>query len=107
MHLCGRCKSVVDYVIASQCLFSVFDVFEFHDPNILSNHCILHFSVTLHAIISNAESEIRSDSSLKYKYVWNSNEVESYQNALQADDVQGALNHLKREESQIWDLLTT
>ena len=61
-------KSVVDYVIASQCLFSVIDVFEDHDTNILSDHCILHILVTLHDTVSNAESEISSDSSLKYKY---------------------------------------
>ena len=94
-------KSVVDYVIDSQCLFSVNDVFEVHDPDILSNHCILHFSVTLHDIVSNVESEKRSDSSLKYKYVWNINELESYQNALQSDDVQGALNNLKTSISNM------
>ena len=88
-------------MIASQCLFSVIDVFEVHDPNILSDHCILQFSVTLHDIVSNAESEISPDSSLKYKYVWNSNEVESYQNALQSDDVQGALNDLKTSISNM------
>ena len=58
----------------------------------------LTFSVTLHNTVSNAKSEI---SSLGYKYVWNSNEVESYQNALQSDEIQGALNDLKTSISNM------
>ena len=46
-------KSVVDYVIASQCLFSVIDTFEVSDPNILSDHCMVKFSIISHNSITN------------------------------------------------------
>ena len=41
-------KSVVDYVMVSQCLFSAINTFEVLEPNILSDHCIVKFSVILH-----------------------------------------------------------
>ena len=89
----GKC--VDDYVIASQCLFLAINTFEVLDPTILSDHCIVQFSVILHDSVLNAESDNSYDSYFNYKYVWKNNEVESFQNALQSDNVQGALNDLK------------
>ena len=94
-------KSVVDYVIASQCLFPVINTFEVSDPNLLSDHCIVQFSVILHHSVLDAESETSSGSFCNYKYVWKNNEVESYQNALQSEDVQGTLNDLKTNISNL------
>ena len=94
-------KSVVDYVIASQCLFPVINTFEVSDPNLLSDHCIVQFSIILHDSVLDAESETSSGSFCNYKYVWKNNEVESYQNALQSEDVQGTLNDLKTNISNL------
>ena len=40
----SRGSSVVDYVLSSQDLFKYINRFEVHDPNILSDHCLLTFS---------------------------------------------------------------
>ena len=88
-------KSVVDYVIASQCLFPVINTFEVSNPNLLTDHCIVQFSVILHDSVLDAESDTSSGSFCNYRYVWKDNEVESYQNALQSEDIQGTLNDLK------------
>ena len=95
MYVGSAGKSVVDYVMVSQCLFSAINTFEVLDPNILSDHCIVQFSVILHDSVLNAESDNSSGSYFNYKYVWKNNEVESYQNALQSDNVQGALYDLQ------------
>ena len=36
-----------------------------------------------------------------FKYVWKDNEVDSYQNVLQSNNVQGALNDLKSNISNL------
>ena len=38
-------KSVVDYVIASQSLFSRINIFSVNEPNILTDHCVIIFSL--------------------------------------------------------------
>ena len=64
-------KSMVDYVIASQSgLFPAINTFEVFDPNILSDHCIVHISLILHDSVLDAESENSSGSSCNHKYVW-------------------------------------
>ena len=94
-------KSVVDYVIASQCLFSAIDTFEVSDPNILSDHCMVKFSVISHDSISNDDCMNNFGSFCNFKYVWKDNEVDSYQNALQSNNVQGVLNDLKSNISNL------
>ena len=94
-------KSLVDYVIASQCLFSAIRTFNVSEPNILSDHCMVHFSFILHDNLLNAEGENFPSSSVDYKYVWKANEAGSYQTALQSDDVQGALNVLATDISHV------
>ena len=64
--------------MVSQCLFSAINTFEVLDPNILSDHCIVQFSVILHDSVLNAESDNSSGSYSNYKYVKKNNEVESY-----------------------------
>ena len=94
-------KSVVDYVIASQCLFSAIDTFEVSDPNILNDHCMVKFSVISHDSISNDDCMNNFGSFCNFKYVWKDNEVDSYQNALQSNNVQGVLNDLKSNISNL------
>ena len=40
----SRGSSVADYVLTSQDLFKYINPFEVHDPNMLSDHCLLTFS---------------------------------------------------------------
>lgn len=51
------------------------------------------FLIVLYDNDLTAGSNTSADSSLIFKYVWNSNELESYQSALQSNDVQSALNN--------------
>ena len=87
--------------IASQCLFSAIDTFEVSDPNILSDHCMVKFSVISHDSISNDDFMNNFGSFCNFKYVWKDNEVDSYQNALQSNNVQGVLNDLKSNISNL------
>ena len=40
----SRGSSVVDYILASQNLFDYVSKFKVHDPNLLSDHCLITFS---------------------------------------------------------------
>ena len=86
---------MVEYVIASQCLFPAINTL------IQSDHCIIQFSVILHDSVLDAESDNNSGSSCNYKYVWKNNKVESYKNALHSKDEQGTLNDLKANISNL------
>ena len=44
-HLTNRGKSVIDYIISSQALFNQTGNFVVSDSNILSDHCLLSFSL--------------------------------------------------------------
>lgn len=94
-------KSVVDFIMVSQCFFPYFNNFEVDDPNILSDHCMIHFSFFLNENDSSVVGNTSSDDALKYKYVWNSNELETYQSVLQSNEIQSALNNLQSQIGNI------
>jgi hypothetical protein len=92
--------SVVDYVIASEDILGLFDSFSVQDSNILSDHCIINFSIK----INNFETEIVNDSAnekLRYKYKWRAENCAKFQNALQSEHVLHTLNNLKQSLSDI------
>ena len=88
--------SLVDYVIASQQIFSLVENFNVSDPNILSDHCIVNFSLCSESDVNNNNSE-NVEPTLKYKYVWKNEHVAAYQNALESDSVRSNLQKLKGE----------
>ena len=88
-------RSLVDYAIASPLIFSLVDTFNVDDPNILSDHCIVNFSLCLHGNNVSSDSDPGITSSLPYKYVWNNEYVEAFQNALDSDSVRSDLRKLK------------
>ena len=47
----SRGSSVVDYVLSSQDLFKSISHFEVHDPNIISDHCLITFQLILRMIV--------------------------------------------------------
>ena len=62
-------KSAVDYVIASQDLFPSVCTFAVDDPNILSDHCIIYFSIQVTENFGTNKVENSSCSFIEYKYV--------------------------------------
>ena len=91
----GAGRSLVDYVIASPHIISLVDSFNVDDPNILSDHCIVNFSLCLHANNASSDSDSGITSSLPYKYVWNNDYVEAFQNALDSESVRSDLRKLR------------
>lgn len=91
-------RSLVDYVIASQRLFSFIDTFSVDDPNILSDHCVINFSLCSHTNIHDDNNNSKSGTeSLKFKYVWNSQYADLYQEALESENVQFEITNLKTD----------
>ena len=88
-------RSLVDYVIASPHIFSLVDTFNVDDPNILSDHCIVNFSLCLHGNNVSSDSDPGITSSLPYKYVWNNEYVKAFQKVLDSDSVSSDLRKLK------------
>ena len=80
----------MDYVIASRQIFSLINTFMVSYPNILTAHCAVNFS-----LCSYANDENSNTVSVKYKYVWNNEYVESYQNALESDNARLEFQELK------------
>ena len=89
-------RSLVDYVIVSQEIFSLVDNFSVSDPNILSDHCIVNFSLCSDVNFDNNNTE-NMESPLQYKYVWNNEHVAAYQNTLESDSVRSDLRNLTNE----------
>ena len=56
-YVSGAGRSLVDYVIASPHIFSLVDTFNVDDPNILSDHCIVNFSLCLHGNNASSDSD--------------------------------------------------
>ena len=86
-------RSRVDYVIASQQLFSLIDTFVV--SLYLTDHCAVNFSLCSYANDESRNTESGTESSVKHKYVWNNECVESYQNALKSDNVRTEFQELK------------
>ena len=95
-YVSGAGRSLVDYVIASPHIFSLVDTFNVDDPNILNDHCICNFSLCLHENNASSDSDPGITSSLPYKYVWNNEYVEAFQNALDSESVRSDLRKLKK-----------
>ena len=96
----SRGSSVVDYVLASQNLFSNIDTFSISDPNILSDHCIVSFSLNFtkpEQIMPNNDNMFEK---LKYKYVWDKHKGPSYIEELNSRNVLDKLNALNNNIDQ-------
>ena len=89
----SRGCSVVDYVLASQDLFEYVSTFKVHDPNILSDHCLLSFSFTFGAEpITDAIFD--SYEVIDGKFVWKAEFKDEYINRLNDDATTEQLNSL-------------
>ena len=86
-------SSVIDYVLCRPDLFDNVSHFCVHDPNILSDHCLIEFTVSFNSSIENVskmcveeetvdligqESSTQTNDTITCKYVWDSEKKESY-----------------------------
>ena len=81
-------RSVVDYVITNPSMFDVIQKFRVCEPNILSDHCVLEFSLFRNINMYTTQREETEPSERLYKnnawddvkkdqYMFNLNEVEN------------------------------
>ena len=66
----GNGKSVVDYVLCKQDLFSMVSNFVIDEPNILSDHCTVRFSLTARHNLRNINGTDESSKCHSYTYKW-------------------------------------
>ena len=60
----------MDYVLSTQDLFKCVNQFEVYDPNIVSDHCLITFSITLQ--INSARKVTENDyDQAPGRFVWN------------------------------------
>ena len=95
----SRGSSVVDYILSSQDLFHRFMSFVVRDPNIMSDHCIINFSLEFENVkYQNSESE--TCGSVDGKYKWNNDFKAEY---IQSFQQQGTAEKLQNLNQNIID----
>lgn len=89
----SRGSSVVDYVLCTQDLFGNVSHFKVHEPNILSDHCLLTFSFDFQML--GARETIENDyDQVSGRFVWNSDYKEEFLNSLKITDTTEKLSEL-------------
>lgn len=72
-------RSVVDYVITNITMFEAIQSFKICDPNILSDHCVLEFSILKNENIYTAQAgETGFSEGLNKKYAWDDMKKDHY-----------------------------
>ncbi len=90
-------SSLVDLVITNECMLKYFSSFIVEEPNILSDHCVVEFS-----ILSNSHPDNVNDNGpvttngehLNSCYKWNKDNAETYSSNLASPDIQLKLQDL-------------
>ena len=80
-------KSVVDYILVNPSLFDNFSIFEVGEPNILSDHCAIHFCLKLKEKMQTGN--IRNtdcNSNVNKKYEWKGEKAGQYEYNLFLED---------------------
>ena len=90
----ARGSSLIDYIIVSQDLLDRFNSFSVGDPNIVSDHCEVIFSLCMRQKVDEP-SIVQENDAIKItrKYVWNTSFAEQYKTKLASDLVIGALDN--------------
>ena len=88
----SRGSSLVDYCIVNPELLSDFTSFYGHDPNIISDHCLIEFSLILNVARHVFDDDI-DEAAFSY-YKWKSNHKEKYVNNISSEHFQEQLNAL-------------
>ena len=79
--------SVIDYIIVNPRLLEAMSSFQVCDPNILSDHCAVEFSI-VRKINKEANPEVETDSCerVQKKYIWDEEQVGQYRDSLEAQN---------------------
>ena len=89
-----RGRSVVDYVLASTDILPLVSSFNVNDPNILSDHSIIDFSVMSNSHLSDENDfEQCNSESVQYKYIWDKNLLDEYKARLSSADTINTFEH--------------
>ena len=90
-------SSVVDLVLCRTPFFDCFNTFSVGDPNILSDHCCVQFSLKRCLLDSNIAFHDDSESThkLDFKYVWDEDKKILFQNALSQESVKQSLSNIE------------
>ena len=88
----SRGSSLVDYCIVNPDLLSVFTSFYVHDPNIISDHCLIEFSL-VSTVVRQISDNKAEEASFSY-YKWNSSNKDEYINNISTEQFQERLNVL-------------
>ena len=89
----SRGSSVVDYVLSSQDLFKCIKHFQVHDPNILSDHCLLTFSLSFENDIVGEATQDNHDQA-PGRFRWNNDFKTDFLNSLRSAASTESLNKL-------------
>ena len=89
--------SLVDYVLCKPELMRCFTRFVVQEPNVMSDHCAISFSIGCNTANMNLENVQKkcNYSRNEYKYVWDENRATTYTHALNLDDNIEKLHELK------------
>lgn len=93
----NRGCSLVDYCIVNPDIFNFFTSFDVHEPNILSDHCLVEFSLKSKTFINNdanlnfCDEEIVED---MYYFKWDNDKKEDYKLNLQSQQFTDSLLQL-------------
>ncbi|MEW8548380.1 MAG: reverse transcriptase family protein, partial [Candidatus Thiodiazotropha sp.] len=93
-------SSVVDYVIASPLLLECLSTFHVDDPNILSDHCALYFSLSCLSHAQPNDTVIQPEVGQSKKYVWRPENAEDYMSNISSREQQFLQLQTKLSEAQ-------
>lgn len=80
-------SSVIDYVIVNPLLFKNIRNFTVGEPNILSDHCPVEFSISYKNLdITTNTEEIRTYEQVTKKYTWNKEQLSQYTHSLNEEE---------------------
>ena len=92
-------SSVVDYVLCKQGMFPLINYFVVDEPNILSDHCIVSFS--LNTFIDCRETAKDEGRDLQFVYRWDNDKKQDYLDALNSDSVLKGISVIKNQLNEV------
>ena len=92
----SRGSSLVDYCIVNPVLLNEFSSFYVHDPNILSDHCLIKFSLfSMYRRPAHIDTSYEQEG-LKY-FKWNNDRKDEYKDFLSTDNFKISLSSLAED----------
>ena len=99
----SRGQSVVDYVLVSRDLLKMVETFEVGDPNILSDHSLISFSLRTESytdFVNQNNATRNMDGFADYRYVWDAGKVDDFKERLRSRNCTQMLDQMKSELEQ-------